>query len=80
MKKAVAYVDHRAILELLKVPHTVTLAGMEYPSKDNKIKLTLVGDSLPVTKTSAKAKRLPEIIYTVMRHWHTAKIEPKPKE
>ena len=80
MKKAVAYIDHRAILELLKVPHNITLAGMEYPSKDGKIKLSLVGDSLPVKRSSSKARRLPEVAYTILRHWHLAKIEPKSKE
>ena len=76
MKKAVAYIDVKAILELLKVPHNVGLVGMEYPSKDDKIKITLTGDTLPVKKTSAKAKRFPAVKYSVLRHWHVAKIEP----
>lgn len=78
MKKAVAYIDKQVIIELLKVPYHVEVVGMEYPSKDDRIKVTLIGEGLPVKASGPKTKRLPEIIYTVVRHWTVAKIEPRP--
>jgi hypothetical protein len=80
MKKAVAYIDSRAIIELLKVPHNVKLTGIEFPSKNDKMKIVIEGDSLPVKRSGPKTKRLPEVVYTVLRHWHSAKIAPKTKE
>ena len=76
MRKAVAYIDKRAIIELLKLPWNIELTGMEYKKTGNgdKIKIMLEGDTLPVKKTSAKAKRLPVVKYEVMRHWHQARI------
>jgi len=78
MKKAVAYIDKRVIIELLKVPYNVEVIGMEYPSRDDRIKVVFKGEGLPVKASGPKTKRLPEIIYTVVRHWTLAKIEPRP--
>jgi len=80
MRKAVAYIDHRAILELLKIPHGIKMVNMEYPARDNRVKITFEGDTLPVKRSGPKTKRLPEVKYTIVRHWHNAKIEPRTKE
>ena len=80
MKKAVAYIDKKAILALLKVPFNMKLTSMEYPSKDDRIKIVIEGNDLPTKKTHHNAKRLPEIDYTVLPHWHVARILPKAKE
>ena len=50
---------------------------MEYPSKDDMIKITLEGDPLPTDKINPKAKRYPEVGYQILRHWHNAKIFKK---
>jgi len=80
MRKAVAYIDIKAILELLKMPHKVELVSIDYPSKDNRAKITIQGDNLPVKSCGPKTKVLPEVKYTIIRHWHNAKIEPISKE
>ena len=80
MKKATAYIDIKAIIELLKMPHKVELVSMEYPSKNGRVKITLQGDNLPVKASGPKAKVLPEVKYTIIRHWLNAKIEPRTKE
>lgn len=77
MKKAVAYINKKALIALLKVPYRIELIGMEYPSKDDRIKITLEGDNLPVEKCGPNSKKFPEVSYTVLSHWHNAKIELK---
>jgi hypothetical protein len=76
MKKAIAYINKKALIQLLKIPYRIELVGMEYPSKDDRIKITLSGEQLPVQDCGPNSKRFPEIKYTVMHHWHNAKIEP----
>ena len=80
MKKAVAYIDKQAILALLKVPFNAEIVNINYPTRADKIKIILEGEDLPVEKVHHKSKRLPEVSYTVLPHWHVAKIVPKTKE
>ena len=81
IKRAVAQINKAAILEILKVPHGVELIGMSYNGKkDEKIQITIEGDPLPVKPSAANAKILPEVKYTILRHWHNAKIEKKDKK
>lgn len=80
MKRATAYVDAEAFIRLFKVPFNMKLVGVKYPSKGNQLKLTLEGDALPVKESAKNAKHYPKVKYTVLPHWHLAKIVPAEEE
>jgi hypothetical protein len=82
MKKAIGYVNKGDMFAALKIPFGLQLIGVEYPSKNGKVKIILQGDSLPVDEQSTK--KIPEINYEVQGTWHQARIteiepEPEPK-
>jgi hypothetical protein len=75
MKKAIGYVHKGDMFTALKIPFGLQLIGVEYPSKNGKVKITLQGDSLPVDEQSTKRLNLiPEINYEVQGTWHQARV------